>query len=299
MIIKRNEQIEQFLLEEIQNKLGNNLREGLHLSDFLSPKQSYWQRTKPVITSKREIIYWLSGKAHESVFLNVSNIQHGKAKQWNDIWYTPDAYLNVVLDAVEYKDLLTEMKTSRRGFLVKEGEEEKQYEHYLKQLGYYCAMENVTKSGLFVWYLTMMDENRRNTDPDYFFYNVDFTEEELITFRKEIIYLRSALMDALESNDPSALPDCKDWMCFRKKSIMIEKPYCITCKNKEFQTDWGIKKHTESKTGKDHNIVHAKYDVIIEPRCKYAMFCKPEMHQNYLVWKEKNQGDDDFGMEDE
>lgn len=288
MQIKRNIQIEDFILKSIQDKLFNNQRTGIHLSDLLSPKQAYWNKTKPIPPSKKEIIYWLSGKAHESIFMNVSNFEKVKAKQWNDIWYTPDATLNVILNNLEsYNDLLIEMKTSRRGFLVKDGEEAERYKHYLKQLGFYCAIENRTESGLFVWYLTMMDENRKNTDPDYFFYSVTFTESELNDMRNEILALRTVLIKALDTQDISNLPDCEEWMCYKEKRNMIKKPYCNTCK-KEFATDWGIDKHINSKTGKGHEVKKAIYEKVREPRCKYAEWCKPEMYNEYQEWYNKN-----------
>ena len=293
MIIKRNINIEDFILKEIQNKLFNNQRTGIHLSDLLSPKQAYWNKTKPIVPSKKEIIYWLSGKAHESIFLNVSDIKHGEAKQWNGIWYTPDAYLNIISDYKEYniEDLLIEMKTSRRGFLVKEGEEAERYKHYLKQLGFYLAIENRTDGGLFVWYLTMMDENRKNTDPDYFYYDVQYTLEELESMRIKILETKALLEEALDIQSIELLPDCEPWMCYKEKRNMIEKPRCLTCdkgKGKDFQTDWGIDKHINSKTGKGHEIKKAIYETVREPRCKYAEFCKPEMYQAYQEWYNKN-----------
>jgi hypothetical protein len=288
MIIKRNIQIEDFILKSIQDKLFNNQRTGLHLSDLLSPKQAYWQKVKPIPPSKKEIIYWLSGKAHESVFLHVSNFQRVKSKEWNGIWYSPDASLNVILtDKETYNDLLIEMKTSRRGFLVRDGEEADRYKHYLKQLGFYCAIENRTDSGLFVWYLTMMDENKKNTDPDFFFYDVEFTLEELETMRQEMLVMKDKFILALSENNPSELPDCEEWMCYKEKRNMIDKPYCNTCK-KEFATDWGIDKHINSKTGKGHDIKKAVYEKVREPRCKYAIYCKPEMYAAYQEWYNKN-----------
>jgi hypothetical protein len=297
LIIKRNEKIEEFLLQEIQKTLAG-VREGIHMSDLLSLKKAYWQKTKPLPPLKREVIYWLSGQAHETVFLHVSNLKHCEAKEWNGIWYTPDAEFNIF----QRKNLLTEMKTSRRGFMVKEGEEAEKYSHYLKQIRYYCTAENKLEAGLFVWYLVMMDESRRNTDPDFFFYTVDFTPEELEATKKEILINDKYLRYALEHKDPSALPDCEQWMCYREIRKMITKPKCLTCNKgngREFETDWGIDKHINSKTGKDHKIVKAIYEKAREPRCKYAEFCNPDMYNEWLVFKHTHDNDDDFGKEDE
>jgi hypothetical protein len=300
LIIQRDTITEDFLTNEIKIKL-NKVREGIHMSDLLSPKKAYWQKVKPLPPEKKEIIYWLSGQAHESVFLHVSGIKHGEAKQWNGIWYTPDAFMKVPPVGEE---ILTEMKTSRRGFVVKEGEEAERYAHYLKQLRYYCAVEDREEAGLFVWYLTILDENRRSSEPDYFFYRVKFTKEELEETRNVILSKHEQLVHALETNDISPLPNCESWMCYREIKTMVTKPRCLTC-NREFEKDWGIDKHITSKTGKDkktgepHEIVKAVYATAQEPRCKYAKWCNSDMYDKWLVFQHTHDADDDFGKEDE
>jgi len=294
VLIKRNITVEDFITKSIQDKLISKPRTGLHLSDLLNPKQSYWQKKKPIPPLKKEIVYWLSGKAHESIFLNVSNFNRGHTEEWNGIYFSPDAYLlidNKVSLPIPIDDLV-EMKTMRRGFKVKEGEEAEKYKGYLKQLRYYCAIKDKMDGGLFTWYLTMMDENRRNSEPDYFYYTVTFTEPELRESRQEIMDMKKLYTEALERDYPDILPDCEVYFCYKEKKNMIEKPYCKTC-NKDFSTDWGIDKHINSRTGKDktgkpHEIVKAKYETVREPRCKYSKWCKPELYNAYQEWYQKN-----------
>lgn len=289
MKVERDYSIEQFLLEEIQNKLGDGVRDGIHQSDLLSPKKAYWQRVKPLRATKEEIIYWLSGHAHESLFLHVSDLQHGKAKKWEDIWYTPDVFYNFPV----------ELKTTRRGFVVKEGKEAEQYAHYLKQLRYYCASENIAQGWLIVWYLVMLDENRRQTTPDYFAYRVEFEQVELDKTREEMLFLRNGLIKSIFDKDASGLPDCEDWMCFKKFQKILVKPKCITCKGREFKTEWGINKHVDSKTGKGHTIEHGIYETVIEPKCKYGQWCKPDIYITYQDWKKANEMIDEEKQEED
>jgi hypothetical protein len=277
MEIKRDELIEDFLLTEIQRNLGDGVRDGMHFSDLLSMKQAYWRSILPMKATKAEAMYWLTGNAHETLFLHLSDLKHGKSKQWNGIWYTPDVFFNFPV----------ELKTTRRGFIPKEGNEAKIYEHYLKQLRMYCAAENTKQSWLVVWFLVMMDENRRQTKPDYFCYRVEFTDEELEATRQQMLDSSALLKAALNEKDPTHLPDCEQWMCYKEQRNMVEKPFCLTC-NKEFQVEWGIKKHVESKTGKGHEVRHAKFEIIKEPRCKYSKDCKPELWKAYEDWKTNN-----------
>jgi hypothetical protein len=276
MQIVRDPSIEDFVLKEIQTKLSSFDREGIHMSDLLAPKKAFWQKTNPLPATKQEIIYWLSGKAHESVFLYVSDLKHGEAKQWNGIWYTPDVFFNFPV----------EIKTTRRGFVPKVGDEAESFSYYLRQLRYYCTMSNCQQGWLIVWFLVMLDENRRQTTPDYFCYRVEFTDEDLKQAQAEINKYDVALRSALASGVVDALPDCEKWICYKETRNMVEKPFCITC-NKEFQTDWGIDKHVSSKTGAGHKIRKAEYELILEPRCKYAIYCKPDMVMDYEEWKSK------------
>lgn len=288
MIIERDERIEKMFLETIQANLLKRKREGIHLSDLLSLKQAYWRKKKPLPATKSQIIYWLSGLAHESALLHISEFKHGKAQQWEDVWYTPDIMLGIPI----------EVKTSRRGFQVKPGQEWKQYSNYLEQLRGYCALTNMTEGWLVVWYLIMMDEKRRNTEPDFFAYKVNFTEEELEETRKDILKRKELLIQALDTNDITILPDCEQWKCYKEHSRMLEKPYCHTCQ-KEFATDWGINKHITSKTGKDkktgkpHDVKKAVYDTANKPKCEYMEWCKPEMYKQWLEWKAKYPEEDE------
>lgn len=274
MIIERDERIEKMFVDTIQDNLFNKVRTGIHASDLLALKQAYWQRIKPLPPTKSEIIYWLSGLAHEAALLHITQFKHGKASQWENIWYTPDVFMGVPI----------EVKTSRRGFVVKAGKEAQQYNNYLQQLAMYCAAENSQEGWLIVWYLVMMDEKRRNTEPDFFAYKVNFTEGELEKTRKEMQEKRDLLTKALYIENVNILPDCDTWKCYKEISNMIEKPFCHTC-NKEFQTDWGINKHITSKIGKGHQIKKGIYETIKKPRCKYIEWCKPELHTAWLQWK--------------
>lgn len=262
MEIKEDTSIKQFIFEEIQRNLGKEVREGIHLSDLLSPRKAYWQKTVPMLPETKEIIYWLSGRGHESAFLRISNFEHGEARQWEGIWYTPDILFNFPV----------EIKTTRRGYLPKEGDEAEKYAHYLKQVKGYCAITEKKQAWLIVWYLSLFDAEGNKTTPDFFTYRVEFTDEELEEERKRMLWQRDLLLKALETHEFNLLEPCEEWMCFRKEREMITKPFCKTC-NKEFNTSWGINKHINSRTGSWHEIVDATY---IEKRviqCKYYEMC--------------------------
>lgn len=263
MKIERNKSVEQWAIEEIQNNWGNEAREGIHLTDLLTPRRKYWQVVKPLKASIKEISYWTSGSAIEAKILAAMGYAKGGTKEWKGIKYSVDTFLG---------NIPAEIKTRRRA-LAEEGKEEEIYEHYLKQLLGYCAIENSTKAWLIV--LSMLEyKDATHTEPEWAFYDVSFDENELEDERKRLIETKLLLEDALKNKNPDLLPYCPKWMCARTLKIMTKKPYCITC-NKEFETEWGANKHISSKTGAGHEIMPAEYEIKAEKICKYYDDCKP------------------------
>ena len=113
------------------------------------------------------------------------------------------------------------------------------------------------------------------TKPELACYEVDFTEEELDFESERLKYMHWDIMRVLNNRDNyQELPLCPTWMCGRESSKMIKQPYCVTCK-KEFQTEWGIKKHTSSKTGMGHEVKPGEYEKEYIKACKWFDDCKP------------------------
>jgi len=260
MEIKRNQSIEDWAMGEVQNNWGSEAREGIHLSDLLAPRKKYWQTIKPMKPSLKEISYWTSGSAIEDKFLRAIGYEHGEMKEWQGIKYTPDTFFNFP----------AEIKSRRRA-LAKEGEEAQMYDHYLKQLKGYCAVENKQKGWLIVLSLAEKQDNNK-TMPEWRYYDVMFTKDELLEEQARLINTRASLMVALERKDHTFLPECASWMCGKTLKIMVVKPLCKTC-GKEFETEWGMKKHLDSKTGKGHDMICPTFRGEHEKECKYFDLC--------------------------
>lgn len=262
MQIRRNPSIEQWLFDEIRNNWGKEAREGIHLSDLLSPRKAYWQRIKPMYPTDKEIMYWLTGQGHEKVMSRSSAYEHAEVKEWNGILYTPDFFHNFPV----------ELKTRRRN-LAEEGKEAETYNYYLKQVRGYCACENKTHAWLHVWSLVERQDDG-TTKPELGCYEIDFTEEELEEERKRLIGEKYLLMLALEEKEHRHLSKCEPWMCGRESKKMVKLPYCESCK-KEFLTEWGANKHLVSKTGKGHKMNPPEYETEYLKACKWWDDCKP------------------------
>lgn len=260
MEIKRNQGIEDWSLNEAQNNWGSEAREGIHLSDLLAPRRAYWQKIKPMKPTLKEISYWTSGSAIEDKFLKAIGYEHGEMKEWQGIKYTPDTFFNFP----------AEIKSRRRA-LAKEGEEARVYNHYLNQLKGYCAVENKQKSWLIVLSLAEKQDNNK-TMPEWRYYDVMFTEEELEEERHRLKNMWTLLCDSIIRKVHGLLPECPKWMCGKTLKIMEQKPYCKTCK-KHFETEWGSEKHLSSKTGNGHEMIPPVFREEYEKECKYWDDC--------------------------
>lgn len=258
MKIIKDDSIKQWALQEIINN-WNTERSGIHLSDLLVPRQAYWQKIKPKPPTENEIAYWTSGNAIEDKILRAIGYQKGIQKEWEGISYTPDLFFNFP----------AEIK-SRRSYLAKDGEEEKTYEHYLKQLKGYCALEGTTQGWLIVLSLNEKQDQWRSR-PEWAYYRVEFTETEISNMRTYLRNMKDLLQYSIIYKLPQGLPTCPQWMCSREYKKMIKKPFCKTCK-KEFQTEFGINKHINGKAGNKHEIEPAVYEIEYE-NCKWYPEC--------------------------
>lgn len=273
MILEREPHMESWLLEQIQASFGTGVRaDGLHASDLQVPRQRYWAEVEPRLGSVVDVQYWLAGLGHEQAFTRVTGLDHGEARQWEGVWYTPDFALNIPAD----------LKTRRRN-LAKAGEEAEVYAHYLERLRMYAAMQDRPVARLFVFSLVEKQANAEgSTQPELACYRVEWTEAELEATRDWLRVRRDGLEEALARHDPSTLPLCAAWMCGKRTGEQLTGPYCETCQ-REFQTVWGAEKHCASSTGRDrvtgepHLMRPAVVQWRYQARCRWHEVCQPWM----------------------
>ena len=260
MNITRDNSIEECIHKETCNNWGKGEREGIHLSDLLSPRKAYFQKVDPKHPTFHEICYWMSGNAVEDKFLGAIGYEHGEQREWNGILYTPDMFLNFV----------AELK-SRRGGLAKEGGEADTYDYYLLQLKGYCALAGSAQGWLLV--LSLVEKQADfTTKPELAAYRVEFTEAELAETAVELLHRRDALVRAITLRGADAyltLPECPSWMCGKATYEVLKKPFCVDC-DKEFASEANIRKHEKLKS---HSVKSGEYKEIYEVRCKWYYSC--------------------------
>jgi predicted Zn-ribbon and HTH transcriptional regulator len=254
-----DESIKEFLVEEIQNNWGKETREGIHLTDLLTPRKKYWQTIKPQKADIKDILTWLPGIEFESRFKRAINVESPPPRQWKGIWYSCDLFFNFPC----------EIKMRRRN-LGKAESLAMEYDWYLRQLKGYCAIENKQQGWLIVYTPVQREEGTNRTHSDFHSVRVEFTEQELIDERRGLETMRDLLTIALETRTPEALPPCPDWMCRKERKKLIKPALCKTCGKKEYKN---IKRHLEGKRGKGHEIIEAQYEIEYDD-CKWYQECK-------------------------
>ena len=73
MKIYRDVQLLDTIIEQIKKNWGDGSRSGIHASDLLSPRKSYFQKTSPLPPSMKEIMYFfITGHFYWSIAENRS-----------------------------------------------------------------------------------------------------------------------------------------------------------------------------------------------------------------------------------
>lgn len=287
MNITRNPAREAELIGQMQASFGDNAREGVHLSDLLNPRRSYWQRVLPMAPNKAAVLYWVAGRGHEDALGRIANLVVTEQRFMHGISFRPD---------FQWESDPTEFKTRRRN-LPALGEEAVVYDSYLDQLRGYAALQKTLRGRLVVFSLLEKvnpNDPKSPSEPELAVYDVTFTEQDIAEEEARLLSRRDGFMNALigwsmeqlgaalggrlpvpVATGHAALPLCKEWLCGKPRKVVDTKPFCRTC-DKDFATEWGIDKHTSSKSGAGHDVVHEQFHFEYEVRCPYYVFCQPQ-----------------------
>jgi hypothetical protein len=202
--------------------LATEPRTGVHLSDLLSVRKTYFSKVSPKPITDSEALYFLAGRGHEDVYGRISGLLPALSKVVDGISYRPDFL---------WFTLPTEFKT-RRSNLAKPGEENSVYETYLNQLKGYCCLDESPMGILIVFSLLegKRGDPRNPTHPEMAVYNVSFETEELVQFRAELNTRKHNLLAAVKAEDPNNLGLCVSWQCGSRAKTKDGWSYVPRCK---------------------------------------------------------------------
>ena len=235
MKIYRNTKREKELFAAVQKTLEQQ-REGIHASDLLAPRLSYFRKLHPLPLTAEEVGYFATGHGHHMFLVHLSTGKKNASQEESfvskeyGITYSPDL-------AAEK----TEFKTARYAKMhTTVAQCEKDFDRYIQQCLIYALCEKVD-----YWHLLVLYIGLRKIGPDGTYigglkapiprwFTLRWDEKELqegdIWLKKQV----RLLTDALETLNHKKLPLCEEWQCVRwdpeVKAKVIQCPYWKQCK---------------------------------------------------------------------
>lgn len=182
---------------------------GLHASDFLDPRQKYWQTKDPRPLSDRLVTMFLVGKVlHAFVIGSVNGAVDLRTSDAGSS-ASPDLGFSYSPDHRLDDGKVAELKTSRSFY---EPKDLMDLSLYLEQLLVYMVATTTLESQLWVLYLNLRDENGKSA-PSFRCYDFRVSDADLSAVRAYLIAQKELLEEALAQNNPSKLPLCRPFKC--------------------------------------------------------------------------------------
>jgi hypothetical protein len=168
-------------------------RRRISVTDLINPRQAFFQRAHPEIRpSAARLQLMLSGTGFHEVL--------GRAVSTEEFVEQFVEFEGVVGKIDIYEDMPIELKTT--GFIPDDLVAERG--SYIDQLGMYCVMTGVDHGQLLVYKRAMYGR-----PPALRAFDVTYRDPQAIA--REMARRRDLLREALETNDPAALPRC-EWL---------------------------------------------------------------------------------------
>lgn len=275
MRIARNPEKEMVLLAALRESFDEP-RTGVHLSDLMSVRSSYYGRIMPQPLTETQVGYFASGRALEDVVarlvgisvgavpakqVGVPGLVSGEGRERFGISYRPDFRWDG--RPVEFK--------SRRASFAHPGQEAEKYSHYLEQLRGYCALDDVGGGGLYLFDIGGSCPDCYYTrEPSFAYYDVEFQNVELEFTRQELQHRRDLFQAALADGTIRGgwtLPLCDAWKCGKNKKNVVTEAKC--------EAEGCDVKHRVAKPGHGMRPEVAEWEYI--PRCPFYNFSRPEL----------------------
>jgi len=187
--IVENRELRQHFIAKLQEKCAP-IRTRIHVSDLTyCLRKAYWRRLKNKPLTEKQLQFFLDGhQRHQGLQGLVADFEH-EVEVEN-------------FGVVGHIDLMSkhpiEIKTTRA---KNNGQKPP---HYLRQCAYYCLLTKTESCTLITQYIN---------DGEFTFETIEFTPRELSRYFEEMIEARDKLQEAIDRQNPSALPFLENWQC--------------------------------------------------------------------------------------
>jgi CRISPR/Cas system-associated exonuclease Cas4 (RecB family) len=189
MKIVENEELKNYFVEKLQEKSAP-VRTEIHVSDLTyCLRKAYFRKYANRKLSEQQLIFFLDGhQRHEGLQSLVKDVEAEKTvKKYGVVGHIDLASNNPI-----------EIKTTRSR------PRSNKPPHYFKQMAYYCLLTNSSKCSLITQYIN---------DGLITFEDIEFSNEELDQYLKEMLDSRDRLQRAYDTLNPKLLPFLEDWQC--------------------------------------------------------------------------------------
>lgn len=195
---------------------GEERAPGLHASEMLDPLKAYWARLAPRPLSDRDVMTFFPGKILHAMVLSdkelvgdggIATATIGKTDEGSfessdlGITYSPDKLV---------RGKVREFKSTRSFYEPKNIED---LRIYVEQLLVYMAATDTLESQLWILYLNLRDKATNKTSPEFRVYTVAISTDDMVVLKNNVRATAGQLKHALVTEDPSALPLCREWKC--------------------------------------------------------------------------------------
>ena len=285
--VQRHEPLEDWLYAAAQNYLDRK-RSGIHVSYLLMPRKRYFAEVVPRKPTRREIGYFLAGRAHEEVVMVATHLGRRRkvTGSWEGIGYEIDA----LATSGDGQETPTEFKTNRRPKVLEPSEVLAEYELAIAQLGSYVAAKKDRGTGYLVEFhlKAQNEEERGDSEPRLVVYQIDWSDEELESIRMWMRLRRDMILEALAKRDHTILPQCPEWAC-GKEFVKFFDPHCPGCgriypvgEEKDDGTKTGVKRKCEDcRDGKARVDLVRPSETKWLATCRWFDACRPEQWERH------------------
>lgn len=200
---------------------------GIHATEILDPLKAWWSRMDPKPLSDREVMTFFPGKILHALVLRdsaptgsdagdrggVTTLEVAGAGKTDEgsfvsselgITYSPDKLV---------RGKVREFKSTRSFYEPKSISD---LRIYAEQLLVYMAATDTTESQLWILYLNLRDKASGKTSPEFRVFNFSIDPSDLKILKSDIRKVGNDLKNALQLEDSSSLPLCRDWKCGAK-----------------------------------------------------------------------------------
>lgn len=190
----------------------NGPRTGVHASDLLDPRQSYYKKKHGEQLTPGLALTFMIGHVLHAFMICAVEGQPFSFESDQGSRYSKELDLYYSVDVLK-RGVPREIKSSRRFYPPRSIDD---LANYIEQLLIYMAAEKKTVGQLWILFLNAKDSNGR-TSPRIYCYTVSVSKADLRKYAQQVKDTRAKLTTAIKDGKPDALPLCREWKCGKKE----------------------------------------------------------------------------------